>query len=153
MLLSLSIGFPVGEGTASQETGINPVLMFNDDLETNCVNSTTSSSHLIPWLGGEWFLSGVNIPWRAPFDINGDGTTDGDGYGADFGTVEEWNVPDGWNAFDYDYFDRIFQDLEDHGVNTIRWWVFADGRGAPEFSSEGTVTGLDDQFYLIWQMR
>jgi len=51
------------------------------------VPSTTSAPascpvdrpHLVPRFGGRWFLIGANVPW-----LN-------EGFGADFGTVEEWN--------------------------------------------------------------
>lgn len=29
------------------------------------------------------------------------------------------------------------------GVHVVRWWVFADGRYAPDFNADGTVSGLD----------
>ena len=38
----------------------------------------SDKANLIPWRGGRWLLSGVNVPW-----MNG-------GCGADFGTVEAW---------------------------------------------------------------
>ncbi len=91
-----------------------------------------NGEHLVPWLGDRWYLSGVNVPWQ-----------DG-GYGADFGTVEEW----GQHTYSSAATEQMFADLQAHGVNSVRWWVFADGRGAPEFdaSSGGNVTGLDANF-------
>ncbi len=85
--------------------------------------------HLVPWQGGRWFLAGVNVPWQ------------NDGYGADFATVEEW----GQHTYTHANTDAMFAALQASGVNTVRWWVFADGRGAPEFSASagGSVTGLD----------
>ncbi|NJM08271.1 hypothetical protein HC891_21980, partial [Candidatus Gracilibacteria bacterium] len=83
----------------------------------------------MPWRGGRWFLSGVNIPWM------------GGGYGSTFGKVEEWNQ----HTYDHNEADALFAELKAAGVNSVRWWVFADGRGAPEFSAKsgGSVTGLD----------
>ncbi len=98
---------------------------------SSSLNATcpTDKSHLVPWLGGRWFLSGVNVPWQ-----------DG-GYGADFGTIEEW----GQHTYSAVTTRQMFATLKSNGVNTVRWWVFADGRGAPEFSatSGGAVTGFD----------
>jgi len=87
------------------------------------------SRHLVAWQGGRYFLSGVNVPWQ-----NG-------GYGADFATIEEW----GQHTYTHSATDTMFASLQASGVNTVRWWVFADGRGAPEFaaSSGGAVAGLD----------
>jgi len=89
----------------------------------------TDKHHLVAWQGGRWFLSGVNVPWH-----NG-------GYGADFGTVEDW----GQHSYDHNATDTMFATLQANGVNTVRWWVFTDGRGAPEFgaTSGGAVTGFD----------
>ncbi|NTW02745.1 MAG: hypothetical protein HGA19_15940, partial [Oscillochloris sp.] len=94
---------------------------------TSC---TTDNSHLVAWQDGHWFLSGVNIPWQ------------NNGYGADFATIEEW----GQHTYSSSSTQQMFTALQSSGVNTVRWWVFADGRGAPEFSSTsgGAVTGLDD---------
>jgi len=89
-------------------------------------------SHLIPRFGGHWFLLGANVPW-----LNG-------GFGADFGTVEEWNQ----HTYDANATRSMFRALRQQGANTVRWWLFADGRGAPEFNanSGGAVTGLDANF-------
>ena len=91
-----------------------------------------ASTRLVPWLGGRWFLSGANVPWQ-----NG-------GFGADFGTVEEW----GQHTYSHSATGQMFATLKADGANTVRWWVFADGRGAPEFdvASGGNVTGFDAQF-------
>ena len=88
-----------------------------------------TKSHLVPVQGGRWFLAGVNVPWQ-----NG-------GFGADFATVEEW----GQHTYTHAATDAMFAALQASGVNTVRWWVFADGRGAPEFTatSGGAVSGLD----------
>jgi hypothetical protein len=103
-------------------------------------DTTITSDYLIPWEDGEWFLSGVNMPWSY-YDSNGDGISES--YGSDFGTVEEWND---FNTFDSDHIEEVFEELNRNGVNSVRWWVFADGRAAPEFSTFGEVTGLDSNF-------
>lgn len=80
----------------------------------------------------QWFLSGVNVPWQNT------------GYGGDFATVEEW----GQHLYSETATEAMFAELSASGVNTVRWWLFTDGRGAPEFSanSGGVVTGLDANF-------
>ena len=90
------------------------------------------NNNLIPYQCGQWFLSGVNVPWQ-----NG-------GYGGDFGTVEEW----GQHTYSAADTEAMFSELSDAGVNSVRWWLFTDGRGAPEFDalSGGSVTGLDADF-------
>lgn len=95
--------------------------------------SSGSPNQLVPWLCGNWILSGVNVPWQ-----NG-------GYGTDFGTVEEWN---NYHAYSPTDTAEMFATLQANGVNTVRWWVFTDGRGVPEFDSTsgGGVTGLDANF-------
>lgn len=92
----------------------------------------TNRSHLVPRFGGRWFLVGANVPW-----LNG-------GYGADFATVEEWNQ----HTYDPNATRAMLRALRQQGANMVRWWLFADGRGAPEFNanSGGAVTGLDANF-------
>ncbi|HMQ30396.1 MAG TPA: SGNH/GDSL hydrolase family protein [Chloroflexaceae bacterium] len=82
--------------------------------------------HLILWQGRRWFLSGVNVPWL------------GGGFGADFGTVEHW----GQHTYTSAATERMFAQLKAAGANSVRWWVFADGRGAPEFAN-GVTSGFD----------
>lgn len=104
---------------------------FNAPVSTVSAASacSTNNQRLVPWLGGRWYLSGVNIPWQ-----NG-------GFGADFGTIEEW----GQHTYSSSATAQLFSNLKAAGVNSVRWWVFADGRGAPEFNanSGGGVTGFD----------
>ncbi len=94
--------------------------------------AAAQSKYLVPWQDGAWLLSGTNVAWQ-----NG-------GFGADFGTVEEWNQ----HTYDHDDTGQMFAALAASGSNTVRWWVFADGRGCPEFDSDtgGNVVGLDGEF-------
>lgn len=105
------------------------LLIFHQTHTTPALAEETSVNTLLPYGCGQWFFSGVNIPWQ-----NG-------GFGADFGTVEEW----GQHTYSASATDAMFADLASAGVNSVRWWVFTDGRGAPEFNanSGGSVTGLD----------
>ncbi|MCB8946071.1 MAG: cellulase family glycosylhydrolase [Ardenticatenaceae bacterium] len=95
--------------------------------------TTDAAPNRVPWLCGDWFLSGFNVPWH-----NG-------AYGADFGTVEEWG---NYHTYDPVATAQMYANLHAAGLNSVRWWVFTDGRGAPEFSSNsgGSVTGLDANF-------
>jgi hypothetical protein len=117
LLLALAPAFNTPSGSVSAASA---------SLAAAC---PANASHLVSWKGGRWFLAGVNVPWQ-----NG-------GFGADFATVEEW----GMHTYSHSATDTMFAALQANGVNTVRWWVFADGRGGPEFtaSSGGAVSGLD----------
>lgn len=108
------------------------LFIFYHTHSTPVLAEQTSVDTLLPYGCGQWFFSGVNIPWQ-----NG-------GYGADFGTVEEW----GQHTYSASATETMFAELSSAGVNSVRWWLFTDGRGAPEFSanSGGSVTGLDANF-------
>lgn len=82
----------------------------------------------VDWRGQKLHLTGCNVAWL--------------GYGADFGRVEEWGD---YCAYSHSDTETMFSSLADAGGNCVRWWVFCDGRGAPEFDSNngGNVTGLD----------
>jgi len=82
----------------------------------------------IGWRGQDLYLSGCNVSWES--------------YGADFAMVEDWG---NWNGYSHAATDVMFADLSAAGCNCVRWWVFCDGRGGPEFGSNsgGNVTGLD----------
>lgn len=80
----------------------------------------------------EWYLLGVNYPWNH--------------YGFDFG-VNAWGHYGVSNPAEYAVVEADFAYLQSQGVHVVRWFVFGDGRAAPEFQSDGSVTGLDDVFY------
>ena len=93
------------------------------------VTQNGSANCLVVWEGKQQFLLGANVPWQ------------NNGYGADFATVEGWN----FHTYDHNLTEEMYQSLSSNGVNALRWLVFADGRGAPEFDANGAVTGLDSQ--------
>ncbi|GAB4439205.1 MAG: hypothetical protein OHK0015_33810 [Chloroflexi bacterium OHK40] len=107
-----------------------PYLSRYTALQAAPAGCPSDGRHLVPWRGGRWYLSGVNLP-----SLSG-------GYGADFATVEEWG---NYHTYSSAAAEQVFAALRARGVNTVRWWVFLDGRGAPEFSapSGGLVTGFD----------
>lgn len=109
---------------------ITLITLINNRQTTQAGSDHTGQ--LLPYQCGQWFLSGANVPWQ-----NG-------GYGADFGTVEEW----GQHTYSPALTEAMYEDLAAAGANTVRWWLFTDGRGAPEFNatSGGQVTGLDANF-------
>lgn len=92
------------------------------------VFSSAVKAQAITYHDNAYFLNGTNIPWNA--------------FGWDFGEHDVWGV--GYKA---EKFEKIFTDLEAHGVNCARVWVHCDGRANPEFDDNGFVTGFDDTFF------
>ncbi|NCC33345.1 MAG: hypothetical protein EOM24_15205, partial [Chloroflexia bacterium] len=122
VMLGLSCCMMLALLIVSLSPGVSPVTR-TARAATAC---PADQSHLVPWRDGHWFLAGMNVPW-----LNG-------GFGADFGTVEEW-----WqHTYTTESADQMFAALKARGVNSVRWWVFADGRGAPEIAN-GMTTGFD----------
>lgn len=80
----------------------------------------------------DWYLLGVNYPWSH--------------YGFDFG-VNAWGPAGVAQPSEYATVDADFSYLASRGVHVVRWFVMADGRAAPEFAADGSVTGFDDYFY------
>lgn len=91
----------------------------------------------IPWLDGSYFLSGVNYPQYQY-------------YGGDIATLSSVDVDCCWHyssSFDYAAIDADFAEMQAHGAHVVRWWLFGDGRGAPEFDGNRMVTGFDATFF------
>jgi hypothetical protein len=86
-------------------------------------DTITGPGSTIPWNGSNTFLHGVNYAWW--------------NYGTDFGTGD-WGKFTDWSAI-----DSNIASISRQGGRVIRWWVFSDMRYAPDFSSDGTVSGLD----------
>jgi hypothetical protein len=78
--------------------------------------------------GQSRFVFGANYPWLE--------------YGRDFGENKWGYVGVAQNKSQV---DEHFKKLEEMGVQAVRWFVFADGRSAPEFHVDGTVSGLDSK--------
>ena len=79
------------------------------------------------------------------------GVVDEDGVVFKVGTASDLDLPvvSGLSAGDMALgaqlpraYRALFADLRASGANSVRWWVFTDGRGAPEFNG-GFVTGFD----------
>lgn len=43
--------------------------------------------------------------------------------------------------------EKDFEVMKGCGIKVVRWFVFADGRAAPEFDNNGTVIGFDKHFF------
>jgi hypothetical protein len=86
----------------------------------------------IPWVGRSWYLNGVNYPWVH--------------YGNDFGG-------NAWGAYGVHEHatgatvDADFARMEQRGVRSVRWWLFADGRAGIRWDSNGMPVGVDDYVY------
>jgi hypothetical protein len=79
------------------------------------------------------FLEGANLPWLR--------------YGGDFG-ANSWS-PDGGvgKAESRKALQHIFRELQERGIQTIRWFMLCDGRAGIRFTKAGTPTGPDP--YII----
>ena len=80
--------------------------------------------------GDPWFLFGANYPWHS--------------YGNDFGE-NAWGhngVSSARTEVEAD-----FEAMSAMGVRVVRWFIFTDGRAAPEFAPNGSVSGLDDKVF------
>lgn len=94
--------------------------------------SAAGSRNRVPWQGGSWYLNGVNYPWVH--------------YGNDFGA-------NGWGAYGvHDAGTRAtveadFARMEQEGIHSVRWWLFADGRAGIVWDSGGIPSGLDSYVF------
>jgi hypothetical protein len=79
-----------------------------EDLEQRLV----MSANTVPWNGGNWFLTGVNLP--VTYYNNGPG---GAGYNSDFGPQVSGDAY-------YQAVDKEFSTLKAEGVHAVRWWMF-----------------------------
>ncbi|HST04135.1 MAG TPA: hypothetical protein VLQ48_05300, partial [Chloroflexia bacterium] len=91
----------------------------------------------IPWQDGSYFLAGVNYPQYKY-------------YGGDIATLAAVDPDCKWyysSSFDHAAIDADFAEMQANGVHVVRWWLFGDGRGAPEFDANRMVTGFDANFF------
>lgn len=75
---------------------------------------------------------GLNYPWHQ--------------YGHDFG-ANAWGHDGVSSTRSRPVVEADFAAMRRHGVEVVRWFVWADGRASPEFDQDGYVTGLDEAFY------
>lgn len=75
-------------------------------------------------------MEGANLPWLA--------------YGNDFG-ASAWNPLGGVSRPEkLETLRRVFLELQEQGVHTIRWFLLGDGRAGIRFTPSGTPLGPDD---------
>jgi hypothetical protein len=72
--------------------------------------------------GRAYVLNGVNVPW------NWFGNDVGDG------------------GYDANWFENLFTQCEQNGINCVRLWIHCSGWASPEFDANGYVTGLSATF-------
>lgn len=128
----LFAGFPLagGEGASA------PTRLTDGKTDGKTAPGLPRSSR-IPWQDGSYFLAGVNYPQYQY-------------YGGDIATLSSVDPDCSWaysSAFDYAAIDADFAELQAHGAHVVRWWLFGDGRGAPEFDLNHMVTGFDATFF------
>lgn len=83
----------------------------------------------IRWHGGDRFLLGMNYPYHR--------------YGNDFG-ANAWGSYGIHDPDTYKTVDADFAKMSSLGVQTVRWFVFADGRAGITFDEAGLPSGLDE---------
>ncbi len=80
---------------------------------------------------GTPFLAGINYPWKSY---------------QDFGTGA-WGHSGVSTTGVYDEIDTDFANIAATGSQVVKWRVFNDARYSPEFGPDGSVTGLDEEFF------
>jgi hypothetical protein len=100
------------------------VLVLNGSLSA----SAAASADRVSWAGGNWYLNGVNYPWVH--------------YGNDFG-ANAWGAYGVHDATTRAAVDADFARMEQQGIHSARWWLFADGRAGIAWDSGGMPVGLD----------
>ena len=117
---------PLPERTAPAITREAPWFPFNA--------SSAPLSPEGPPFGPNRFLLGANVPWVH--------------YGVDVGT-SPWRPEGGLHAHAEDaaLLRQVFERLRTDGVETARFFLLADGRGAVRFAEDGTPEALDGSVF------
>src|SRR5204863_6287854 len=87
-----------------------------------------STKHLIYYEGKPMFINGLNVAWN--------------NFGGDVGNHYLWG-----SNYNPAWFENLFKDCEENGINCVRLWIHTDGRANPEFDKDGYVKGLDADFF------
>ncbi len=82
-------------------------------------------------------LNGINYPWTI--------YRGSPNYGCDFG-LNIWRVHSGVTAHPAEVRDDLLA-MASIGLDVVRWFVFADGRGGVRWSPDGVVDGLAPAFF------
>ncbi len=107
------------------------ILVFQLTVLLSFLINTTQAqkiSHLIYFEGKAMFINGVNVPWN--------------NFGSDVGNHYLWGA-----NYKPEWFEKMFSDCEANGINCVRLWIHTDGRSNPEFNSDGSVKGIDSDYY------
>src|SRR5688500_5776102 len=135
-VISLCLGFPVAGGDRASASMPAEKQVLAQRASSNTAPDLGRGSR-IPWQAGSYFLAGVNYPQYQY-------------YGGDIGTLSSVDDDCIWaysSSFDYAAIDADFAEMQANGVHVVRWWLFGDGRGAPEFDLSRRVTGFDATFF------
>jgi hypothetical protein len=100
-------------------------LVHSGHAQTNSYNGRDR----IVYEGVPYYINGHNVPWNK--------------FGGDFGNHELWG-----SLYDPVWFEKMFKDCQENGVNVVRLWIHCDGRANPEFDENGFCTGLDPDFFM-----
>ena len=101
------------------------IILFSFHINTA---QSQKISHLIYFEGKPMFINGVNVPWN--------------NFGSDVGSHYLWGA-----NYKPEWFEKMFSDCEANGINCVRLWIHTDGRSNPEFNSDGSVKGIDSDYY------
>ncbi|MGE0266652.1 MAG: hypothetical protein AB7V06_28515 [Candidatus Obscuribacterales bacterium] len=104
------------------------------DLSIVCLLAAAVSFHLFDGRGSsqalpEKFTVGVNYPWHK--------------YGRDFG-ASAWGHAGVSEPRSRKEVEQDFAYLASLGVDTVRWFVFCDGRSGIVYGGKGEIVGLDE---------
>ncbi|HLZ70853.1 MAG TPA: hypothetical protein VKV26_13205 [Dehalococcoidia bacterium] len=90
----------------------------------------TAAGSRISWQGGNWFLSGANVPWY--------------NWACDFGCGASKGVSDPAVAAPL---AAAFKQAHDAGLHTLRWWMFEGDAWQISRDQNGAPSGLNPQVY------
>jgi hypothetical protein len=90
---------------------------------------TPADRSVIHWRGHDLFLLGANYPYVS--------------YANDFGS-NAWGAYGVHTERTYATVDADFARMRELGLNSVRWFMFADGRSGIEYDERGIPTGIDE---------
>ena len=130
LIVTLSVVSTISLSSLTGCAGATPIPKPTPTAPATAMPARTDRIQL--WGNGYWYLLGVNYPW-----LN---------YGHDFGTTA-WGHDGASSRKSGEQIDADFAYLKSQGMHVVRWFLFGDGRAAPEFNAKGEVTGFDEYFY------
>lgn len=130
LIVTLSVVSIISLPSLTGCAGATPIAKPTPTVTATAMPARTDRIQL--WENGYWYLLGVNYPW-----LN---------YGHDFGTTA-WGHDGVSSHKSGKQIDADFAYLKGQGMHVVRWFLFGDGRAAPEFNAKGEVIGFDEYFY------